>query len=173
MVQVTDEIKRKLGKVVIFRYLSEEELEHIINVSEMIEVEAGVPIVSEGTANQDLFVVMAGCVNVTTAGDADREVFISALGEGDVFGEAGIFLTVRRTANVVSAEKTNLLRIQRKSLLGFFKEYPSAGIKLLMILVYSLLKKLRGSNQELAFERKGDIQQDDIDALVDSLMKDD
>ena len=37
---------------------------------------------------------------------------------------------------------------------------------MLMIIIYSLLKKLRDANQELAFERKSDIDQNDIDSLV-------
>jgi CRP-like cAMP-binding protein len=171
-VEVTEELREQLAGVIAFRYLSGEELEHLVGAAQVVDLDADQTIISEGQVNQDLFVVLSGAVNVTTVGDAEKQVFISAIGEGEVFGEAGIFLTVRRTANVVSAQKTRLLRIDRAGLMSFFRRYPSAGIKMLMILVYGLLKKLRTSNQELAFERKADMQQDDIDALVNSLMKD-
>jgi hypothetical protein len=39
-----------------------------------------------------------------------------------------------------------------------------------MMIIFSLLRKLKGSNQELAYERKDDAQQDDIDALVQDLL---
>ena len=38
-----------------------------------------------------------------------------------------------------------------------------------MLIIYSLLRKLRAANQELAFERRADIHQDDVDALVAQL----
>ncbi len=42
---------------------------------------------------------------------------------------------------------------------------------MLLIIIYGLLRKLRESNQELAFERKSVIAQDDIDDIVESFMK--
>jgi hypothetical protein len=41
-----------------------------------------------------------------------------------------------------------------------------------MIIIYGLLRKLRETNQELAYERKADMGQEDIDDLVESLLKD-
>jgi CRP/FNR family cyclic AMP-dependent transcriptional regulator len=40
-----------------------------------------------------------------------------------------------------------------------------------MVIIYGLLRKLREANQELAFERKSDVGQDDIDDLVADFMK--
>ena len=72
----------------------------------------------------------------------------------------------------MSLGKSLILRLHRKDLLTFIGKDPAAGIKVLMIIIYGLLKKLRESNQELAYERKNDGEQEDIDALVESLIKD-
>jgi hypothetical protein len=40
-----------------------------------------------------------------------------------------------------------------------------------MVTVYSLLKKLREANQELAFEGQFDIEQDDVDSIVDEFLR--
>ena len=47
---------------------------------------------------------------------------------------------------------------------------PIAASALLMMIIFSLLRKLKESNQELAYERKEDFAQDDIDALVNDML---
>ncbi len=155
--------------VVTFKYFSEEAIRDLLSKSEIMSYREGDTIIREGEKSPYFFAVLEGTVNVTVH-DGAKEVFISAIGKGDVFGEAGIFLSVKRTANVASAAQTTLVRIHRDSLLRFIQERPSEGVKFLMIIIYSLLKKLRDANQELAFERKSDVQQDDIDSLVRSIM---
>ena len=78
-------------------------------------------------------------------------------------------MKLKRTADVIAAEDTVLLRIQRPEMMEFIRDYPRAGNKILMLIIYSLLRKLRAANQELAFERRADIHQDDVDALVAQL----
>ena len=87
-----------------------------------------------------------------------------------MFGEAGMFMKVKRTANVNSLARTALLHITRGDFIQFIKKYPTTGNKILMVTVYSLLKKLREANQELAFERQFDIEQDDVDSIVDDFL---
>lgn len=101
-----------------------------------------------------------------------KEVFICAIGEGDVFGEAGILLRTKRTANVIAADSTTVFRVHRKDLLEFIKRDPASGLKVLFIMVHGLLKKLRDANQELAFERKSVLEQEDIDAITEDFIKD-
>jgi CRP-like cAMP-binding protein len=161
----------KMRKVLIFRYLEDGALIRILQISNIISYKKNDYIISEGETSPYLFAVLEGSINVSVKKEEGKDIFICMIGEGEVFGEAGIFLTVKRTANVISTENTTILRIHRKDLLDFIKQQPTAGIKLLMIIIYSLLKKLRDANQELAFERKADIEQEDIDLIVQNLMK--
>jgi len=160
---------RKLREIVAFRYFSDDALRAIYAKAEIHFFSEGAAIVVEGEKSPYFFAVLDGTVNITVR-EREKEVFISTIGKGEVFGEAGIFLNVKRTANVVSAANTTIFRIHRNDLLEFIKERPAEGIKFLMIIIYSLLKKLRDANQELAFERKSDFQQDDIDAMVKEIM---
>jgi CRP/FNR family cyclic AMP-dependent transcriptional regulator len=161
----------RLKDFAVFKYFSDEALRAFFEKSEILSFTSGETIIQEGDKSQYFYVILSGSANVTVESES-KEVFISMAGEGSVFGEAGIFLNVKRTANVMSAADTVLLRIQRMDLLRFIKDRPSDGIKFLMIIIYSLLKKLRGANQELAFERKSDIVQEDIDTMVAEIMKD-
>jgi CRP-like cAMP-binding protein len=161
----------KLKKVMIFRYLEDDSLKEILKIADVINYKKDDRIISEGELSQYLYAVLDGSVNVYVKQQNNKEVFLSTLDAGDVFGEAGMFLKVKRTANVVSMENSSLLRIDRKDLFEFFAKRSQSGIKMLMIIIYSLLKKLRESNQELAFERKSNLAQEDVDRLIDDLSK--
>ena len=167
---VSSEILIRTRDIVIFKYLNDEEFDNIIKLSEFIQYDSNEMIIAEGNVSPYFYAIIGGSVNVSVKETSGKEVFICAIGEGEVFGEAGIFLKVKRTANVISMENTTIFRIHRKTLLSYIKKYPSAGIKILMLIIYSLLNKLRDSNQEIAFERKADIDQEDIDSMVDSIM---
>ena len=91
------------------------------------------------------------------------------LKEGEIFGEAGMFLRVRRTANIASLDETVILRIPRSVIMTFIKENPATGNKLLLVIIHSLLKKLRGTNQELAFEKMCEFQIGELDSLLAEL----
>ena len=163
----------KAGTILMFRYLSSEALDEILAISSLFIYDEEERIITEGETSPFFYAVLEGCVNVMVQEAEDKEVYISTIGEGECFGEAGIFLTVKRTAAVVSAQESVILRIHREDLLAFIKAQPASGIKMLMVIVYGLLKKLRSANQELAFERKSDVEQDDIDSIVDGLLKSD
>ena len=165
-----DPYLQELKKVIVFRYLDEALLKEVLDIAEVLSCEPEEQIVAEGDTSPHFFAVLEGAVNVTVSEEDRADVFISAIGKGDIFGEAAIFIEMKRTASIVAAERSVLLRIERRKLLTFIKARPSAGIKILMIVIYSLLKKLRDANQELAFERKSDIDQDDIDSVVDEIM---
>jgi len=155
----------KLKKAVIFRFLDDELLTRLLDISYIVKYKKDDVIISEGETSPYFFAVLEGSVDVSVKEAGGKDVFICSIEEGDVFGEAGIFLKTKRTASVISSANTTLLRIDRKDLLDFIKAHPSAGIKILMIIIYKMLKKLRDANQEIAFERKASLNQDDIDAI--------
>jgi CRP-like cAMP-binding protein len=163
--------RKKISRIIIFKYMKEEELDKILAISRFFSFGKGEKIIAKGEQSPDLYAVLAGTVNVVVPEGKAGPIFISSIGEGDVFGEAGIFLSVKRTADVVSADESTVLRINRQDMINFIKSRPDAGIKILMLIIYSLLKKLKEANLELAFERKADISQNDIDAMVEEVMK--
>lgn len=162
-----------LKRIIVFRYLADDALAEVADACEIVPCVEGDRVVAEGELDAHLYAVLEGSVNVLVGarGDKSKQVFICALGEGDVFGEAGIFLQTPRTADVVAASQATVLRVDRDKLFAFIQKHPSAGIKMLYIIIYSLLRKLRDANQELAFERKGVMQQDDIDSIVEAALK--
>ncbi len=161
----------KIKKVITFRFLGEEERQHILDNADVLIYEDGEAIINQGDTGENLYAVLEGTVNVTVTEKTGNEVYLNAIGQGQVFGEAAIFLKVERTATIRSPEKAVILRIGRKDFISFIKTYKNAGIKILMMIIYSLLGKLKASNEELAFERRSDIDQADIDDFIDDFLK--
>ena len=160
----------KLKDAYLFRHITEEELTDFISRSEIIQFSQDEKIIAEGEYSPYLFSVIEGAASVTVKEPNSKEVYITTVGKGEIFGEAGIFVKVKRTANITCSENTTILRIHRNDFFNFIKERPNAGIKILLVVIYRLLKKLRSANQEIAFERKTDLDQDDVDLLINDFM---
>lgn len=166
---VTKKWRDAVREIITFKYLDETELDRLLSVTSILEYDLEEPIVTEGEIDQHFYGVLEGTVSVCVHENDGKDVFICSLGPGEVFGEAGFFLNIKRTATVTALGKTIVLQLHRKELTAFIRDFPTAGNKILLITIYGLLRKLRMANQELAYERKSDINQDDIDDLVNSL----
>ncbi len=157
--------------MVAFKYFGAAAMDTFFGSAEIHTYHEDDQIIVEGSKSPYFYAVVEGTVNVSVH-ESERDVFICAIGEGELFGEAAIFASVKRTASVRSAGESVILRIHRDNLIAFIRSAPTDGVKFLMIVIFSLLRKLRDANQELAFERKFDVEQDDVDAMVRSIMAD-
>ena len=156
-------------KLSIFKFMSAAEILHIISESELMLYSDTEKIVNQGDIAQNILVIVNGTVQVMVRQESGKEVYICPIEEGEIFGEAGMFLRVRRTANIVSLDDSVILSIPRTVLMDFIRDNPATGNKLLLVIIHSLLKKLRGTNQELAFEKMVDVQIDELDSLLAEL----
>lgn len=157
--------KDKIRKIVSFQYLSDEEFAALLKVCQVIPFKKDQQIIKDGDISQNLYAVVEGTVRVTVR-EGDKEVYLCSTGTGQVFGEAGMFMKVKRTADVWSNDESLILKVHRQELVGFFNAHPQGAIKFLMVIIYSLLKKLKESNRELAYERMTDIDQSDVDEMI-------
>lgn len=164
----------KAAAIMTFRYLAPSELKTLMDKATLCRYGPEEPIVEEGSVDPYFYGILEGAVSVSVREGAPsgecKDVYMCALGPGDVFGEAGMFLKVKRTASVTSSDSSVVMRLHRADVGAFIKAYPSAGNKLLLVIVYGLLRKLRAANQELAYERKADLDQADVDSLLADMM---
>ncbi len=161
----------KIKTVKLFQYLSNDELENLLEAGEIVSYAPDEKIINQGDVSQYLFAVLKGGVNVSIT-NLGEEVSVSTIGKGEMFGEAAIFIGEKRTANVTSSEDTVVLRIHKADLLTFIKQFPNAGIKILMLVVSGLLRKLREANFEIAFEKQSYSELDDIDPMIKNIIDD-
>jgi len=161
----------RIRRIKAFRYLNEVELKSLLAIAEVIAYEKGAKIVTQGQTGNHFYAVVAGSADVSVSELQEGEIVISNLVEGDTFGEAAMFLKEERTASVTAAENSVMMSIARKNLMNFFKANSQAGVKILMVIVFSLLTKLSNANQEIAFEKQGDLDFDYVDTLVQDFME--
>jgi len=166
--------RKKAAGLMAFRYLSPAELEAITGMASFLRYGPDELVVGEGGLESYFYGILEGTVTVSVrdaaGADGAKDVYMCTLGPGDAFGEAGLFMNVRRTASVRTAEEATLIRLHRSDVSAFIRDQSAGGNKLLLVVIFGLLRKLRAANQELAYERKSDLDQADVDALLEDML---
>jgi CRP-like cAMP-binding protein len=159
-----------IKKNVLFRYMSEEAFFAFLNGSELMEFEDGEILISQDDVSQFLYCLIKGSVAISVHEKGD-DFFIYNLEEGEIFGEAAIFLTELRIANVKSSGASLIIRIHRKNLIKFISDYSQAGNRIFIMLIYSLLKKLRASTREITAAKKLYMEVQKMKAQMEKLLQ--
>lgn len=156
----------ELGRTLILRKLSVGELKRFAAIGEVRSYVAGETLVRQGTVGTDLHIVLEGKVAIAVVGREGQEVPVSAVQQGDVLGEASIFMDVQRTASA-RAEKDGALvyAVPREKLFAYCEGNPKAGLKIFTFVIYSLLKRLGATTRELAWEREAVITREELERL--------
>lgn len=87
-----------------------------------------------------LFLIAKGQVKVSLVSEDGREVILSLLGPGAVFGELSLLDGKPRSANVVATEDTELVMLRRSDFLQLLHRVPQIAISLLAELAARLRK---------------------------------
>ena len=161
-----NEILVKMHDIELFQYFNNIEKERLLFASEVLEFDYGEKIIEQGDISAYLYVILDGKVNINLEKADGSSVYIDSSAKGEILGEASIFINVKRTANVIAASKVLMIQIERNSLINFMKNNPEAGLKMQMVIIYSLLQRLKDSNQELAFERKNTMKGSDMSDMM-------
>lgn len=159
-------ILSQINEIRAFSYFSDEERKTILGFIDVLEFSKNEKIINEGDIDPYFYGIIEGSVSVVKERKG-KQAFISSIKKGEIFGEAAIFINLPRTANVLAEDKLLVIRIERKDLLTFIKSHSQSGIKMLMLVIHSLLKKLKEANQDLAFERMGLTDEQDIQDILD------
>ena len=99
-----------LRRLAIFRGASRATLEHVAEVIREESAEAGVVVVRQGDVPDDLFVVVAGTLQVSASTPQGQHA-VAELGPGTFFGEIGLLRQVPRVATVRTLTPCRLYRI--------------------------------------------------------------
>ena len=163
----------KIKSTKMFNLLANNELDYLFSIGEIYEYSVNEIIINEGEISPYLYIILSGSVTIKIKSynsEMPKDVYICSVGTGDIIGEAAIFTNVKRTANVIANESLRMFIIERDKFFEFIKTFPGSGIKILMVIIHSLLNKLKEINHELAFEREADLEQKDIDDIINEFM---
>lgn len=139
-------IRATVARQAIFQGLAAEVIDDLARRVSVRRVLGGSPIARQDEPGDALFIIMAGRVKVVVPGDNGREVTLSVLRAGDIFGEMSLFDGARRSANVVAIDPTTVLLLPRADLERHLAEHPATAMRLLA----ELARRLRRADETIA-----------------------
>ena len=144
-----------LKETELFYNLTQEQLERVESICEVVDYEKGTMIVSENSREDELYLILRGEAEVlldptlvqTRNAPAAEPHVVSTLRRGQSFGEIALVDQGVRSASVrCSQRNTRVLRISRQRLLELCETYPDLGYRVLFNLAADLAQKIRNSD---------------------------
>ncbi|MFN3330770.1 MAG: cyclic nucleotide-binding domain-containing protein, partial [Pyrinomonadaceae bacterium] len=117
------EIANLLRRVSIFAPLSADEIKKLAGNCEFRVYSPNEPITVEGQKGDSMFVIYQGKARVQVM-DNHIPKTLAILGEGDFFGEMGLFTGEPRTATVIAEDETKILRIRKSAVKPLLDDNP-------------------------------------------------
>ena len=122
-----DRITDFLSTVPLFRELDRAAVRGFAELTREQRFAKGALIVTEGDADDALFVVRSGEVKVVPVGDDGREVILNVLAVGDHFGELALIDGRPRSAHVVATQASSLLVLRRADFRRQVEQSPAVA----------------------------------------------
>jgi type VI secretion system protein ImpH len=94
------------------------------------EFRAGHRVIRQGEAGDSMFLIASGSVHVTRREEDGREVTMTTLRAGDIFGEMSLVAGRARSATVETLEDCKLFELSRQDLEEYIAKHPRVGVAL-------------------------------------------
>ena len=134
-----------LGSVPLFQHLDQAQLEALAGLARERRYLKGGIILSQGDPGDALFVIADGQVKVAVFGEDGREVILSVLTRGGVFGEMALLDDEPRSAHVIAMTEAVLFQLRREDFQARLRSSPDLGIALLR----ELSRRLRRADETI------------------------
>lgn len=142
----TARITTILKKIPVFAGLTDEEYEFLIKVCHVIQCPEGELLFQEGAPGHDLFLLLAGSVEISTS----KAGTIHTLKPGELVGEIALVCRVNRTATAVAVQESALLKLSRAELDLLLGRAPRASYVIMKNIAETLGARLMGADSRLA-----------------------
>ena len=137
-----------LADVELFRALSPEAFEQVVEEARALTLRRGDVLFDEGDVAEELFVVEKGRIAIANRSVDGRESVLALMEPGDVFGDMGLFdgIGTGRSAQARALEPSSVYAVPYARLRDIFEREP----ELLWGVVELLARRLRTMNEALA-----------------------
>ena len=135
-----------LSRCVLFEPLTAGDRQKLASRAALRRYRAGQPVFRVGDPGDSLMAVASGSVRISMAGTNGRQIILSDLSVGEVFGEVALLDGLGRSADATALEATELLVIDRGALIRFFAEHPEASLRMLAL----VCSRLRASDERMS-----------------------
>jgi cAMP-binding proteins - catabolite gene activator and regulatory subunit of cAMP-dependent protein kinases len=155
----------ELKNAIILQNLSSRELRRFAKICEPRDYDSGERLVEQDALGSELHILLGGVVDIKVRGKEGEDVKAGEVRQGDVFGEASIFMDLPRTASAVASTNCLVVAVGREKLFAYCEKNPRAGLKIFSFVIYSLLRRLGSTSRELAHERESVVTAADLERL--------
>jgi CRP/FNR family cyclic AMP-dependent transcriptional regulator len=129
----------------MFSGLPDSSLEPVAKVANMRRVPRGSIVVRAGDKTDFVYLVLSGSLKVLVSDEEGREVILSMLGPGELFGEMGVLDDNPRSATVVTVVPSDLIVIAKSD----FKRVLQENFDVSMFIMRNLVARLRTADRKI------------------------
>lgn len=122
-----------LRLVPLFSLLDDDELAVLAQQVELREFRPRQRIYKAGEPSARAFIVLSGCVRVTSIDEDGQEILFSEPRDGDFFGFASMLDDSAHQTTAVAIDETRCVEVDRNDLTQLFRSKPLAGLDLLTV----------------------------------------
>lgn len=135
-----------LKAIPLFQTLSEGDLSALAGLLRERRYSRGSIVLAQGDPGDALFLIAEGQAKVAVLAEDGREVILSVLGPGGVFGEMSLLDDEPRSAHVIAMTDAVLLQLRRED----FRSRLRASPELAVALLAELSRRLRRADETIA-----------------------
>jgi CRP/FNR family cyclic AMP-dependent transcriptional regulator len=140
------EARGLLGNCILFSGLSAEERAAIVARARIRSFSAGETIFTLGSPGDQMMALLNGTIRISVPSADGKELFLTIIQPGEVFGELAVLDGKERSADAVAENACTLAMLSRQDILSFFERHPSAWPRLVEV----LCQRLRRTDQAFA-----------------------
>jgi CRP/FNR family transcriptional regulator, cyclic AMP receptor protein len=130
----TDPARRQLlRRSPLFSKLADAEADAILAHAKVVRYPQGATIFAKGEPGNSMMAVLSGRVTIMAPSADGRQVVLSVLREGEVFGEIALLDGKERTADARAAADCELLVVARHDFLSVLRHQPELCLPLLIV----------------------------------------
>lgn len=145
-INLTEDNSKLLDKCQLFNGIDPKALNDLAAHAYRQRFAAGEQIFQTGSPGQSLMAVCSGTVRITFPSSKGKEIILSDLTNGEVFGEMSLLDGHERSADAVALTNCELMILERRDMLPVLESNPQVCLKLLNV----LCGRLRRANELMA-----------------------
>ena len=129
----------------IFEMLDDESLRPLTRVATLRHIARHTVVLKAGDRTDNIYFVISGALKVQVSDEEGREVILSMLGPGELFGEMGVLDDHPRSATVLAVESSDVVVMGKEDFKRCLVENPDVSL----FIMRSLTKRLRLADRNI------------------------
>lgn len=129
----------------LFHGLGDDTLGVVARVAVMRRFPRGQAVVRAGDRTDYVYFVLTGSLKVVVSDEDGREVILSMLAQGELFGEMGMFGEQPRSASVVAVAAADLVMISKQE----FRQLMQDNFEIAWRIMCNLSERLRNADRKI------------------------